>query len=164
MLLGVISDTHDNIDSIQRAVKLFNDRGVDVVIHCGDWCSPFTLTYFRNLNCKLLGVFGNVDGDREHLRRRARELGFEIESEFLSLVLDGRSIAVYHGVHEDLVRALAKCGEYDLVLRGHTHRPSVERVGSALVVNPGEACGYLTGRRTVAIIDLEVLRVEICEL
>ncbi|RLE55267.1 MAG: hypothetical protein DRJ40_08765 [Thermoprotei archaeon] len=164
MLIGVISDTHDNIGSVERAVKVFNEWGVSLVVHCGDWCAPFTLVKFKDLRCKLVGVFGNVDGERELLRRRARELKFEVEGEFLHLVLNGRSIAVYHGVYEDIVRALAKCGEYDIVLRGHTHRAEVQKLGNCIVVNPGEACGYLTGRRTVAIVNLETLDVRIIEL
>ena len=39
-----------------------------------------------------------------------------------------------------------------------------EKVKKTLVINPGEACGYLTGKSTIAIIDLEKMEAEIITL
>ena len=43
MLIGVMSDTHDNVPLIEKAVALFNDRKVGFVIHAGDYVAPFAL-------------------------------------------------------------------------------------------------------------------------
>ena len=40
----------------------------------------------------------------------------------------------------------------------------MRRIGSTLVLNPGEACGCLTGRKTVALLDTEALSIEIVGL
>jgi uncharacterized protein len=40
MKIGLISDTHDNIQNIQNAISLFNDKHVSFVIHGGDIVSP----------------------------------------------------------------------------------------------------------------------------
>ena len=45
-----MSDTHDHMDNISKAVKIFNERNIDVLIHCGDYVSPFTFRAFDNLN------------------------------------------------------------------------------------------------------------------
>ncbi|HIE24086.1 MAG TPA: metallophosphoesterase, partial [Candidatus Korarchaeota archaeon] len=79
-----------------------------------------------------------------------------------------REILAFHGfgslsLTEKVARVLADCGEYDVVLFGHTHSPVVEKRGS-LLVNPGEASGKLTGRKTAALVDLENLEAEIVEL
>ncbi|MDD9973593.1 MAG: metallophosphoesterase family protein, partial [Candidatus Poribacteria bacterium] len=37
MKLGVMSDSHDNIPNVKRAVALFNEIGVDLVVHAGDF-------------------------------------------------------------------------------------------------------------------------------
>ncbi len=58
---------------------------------------------------------------------------------------------------------IADSNEYDAVLFGHTHSPLVYRRRS-LLVNPGEACGKLSGRRTVALLDLKELKAEIVEI
>lgn len=54
------------------------------------------------------------------------------------------------------MEALAVSGAYDVVIYGHTHKAEMEKKeDKALMINPGECCGHLTRRRTVAILDLE---------
>jgi putative phosphoesterase len=36
-MIGIISDTHDNLPAIKRAVDLFNEKNVDLVLHAGDF-------------------------------------------------------------------------------------------------------------------------------
>ena len=91
------------------------------------------------------------------------ELGVKPLGNFAALELDGRRIALLHGTHEDIVGALLKSGSFDVVVRGHNHRAEV-REGKTLLVNPGEVCGYLSGRQTVALLDLAELRAEILQL
>ncbi len=161
MLLGLISDTHDNVEAIRKAVEVFNSRGVEVVLHAGDYNAPFTAEAFRGLKAKLLGVYGNVDGEREGLKERYRKvLGAEILGDFGDLEFGGYRVALIHGVVQPIVEALAASGRYRVVVRGHLHKPEAVKIGQTLIVNPGEACGYLTGKRTIAILDLETLKVE----
>jgi predicted phosphodiesterase len=47
MKIGLISDTHDNIQNIQNAIISFNDKHVRVVIHAGDIVSPETVETLR---------------------------------------------------------------------------------------------------------------------
>jgi len=56
-------------------------------------------------------------------------------------------------------RALIASGEYDLIVYGRTHQVDI-RQGRPLVVNPGECGGWLTGRSTVATVDLETMKPE----
>lgn len=70
MLIGIMSDTHDNLIFTKKAIKLFNSRKVEHVIHAGDYTSPFTLKLFRELKCKYTGIFGNNDGDKLLLQDR----------------------------------------------------------------------------------------------
>jgi putative phosphoesterase len=62
-----------------------------------------------------------------------------------------------------VIDAIEASGMYDLLVRGHTHTASVKE-DRTLVVNPGEVCGYLTGRKTVAIFEPEKMRAEIFEI
>ena len=43
MQVGVMSDSHDNIPNVKRAVALFNEIGVDLVVHAGDFIAPFAI-------------------------------------------------------------------------------------------------------------------------
>ncbi|MFH1329002.1 MAG: metallophosphoesterase [Candidatus Bathyarchaeota archaeon] len=162
LLVGLISDTHDNISAINEAVKVFNGKGVRLVLHAGDYNSPFTAKLFKKLNCNLIGVFGNIDGEREMLQSRYSKINAEIRGNFAEVEAGGLKIALLHGIHEPIINALAKCGEYGVVVHGHTHVQRNQKVRETLVVNPGEACGYLTGKKTVAILDT-MLKVEFIE-
>lgn len=139
MKIGVLSDTHDQVDQILKAVEILNNEGVELVIHCGDWVAPFTLTFYKKLKAPIKGVFGNNDGDRflHPIRAQAFGINIEYEERVLSLILDGRKIFVYHGDYGEVTDALITCGKYDAVFHGHTHRRVNELVGKTLSLNPG---------------------------
>jgi putative phosphoesterase len=159
MLIGIISDTHDNQDKTKKAIELFNKKDVGYVIHAGDYTSPFTLKLFKELNCKYVGVFGNNDGDKLLLLERSEG---NIYNQPYIFTLGNRKIIILHEHH--LVDALADSGHFDLIIFGHTHEAVVRKVKNTLVINPGEAGKWLYGKSTVAIADLEKMEAEIIEL
>ena len=69
MKIGIISDTHDNVPKVKEAVTIFNEEGVDLVIHAGDYIAPFAVAPLNNLKCDYVGVFGNNDGEKLGLNR-----------------------------------------------------------------------------------------------
>ena len=75
MKIGLISDTHDNVENILRAVKKFTEMRVDFVVHLGDIVAPATLQYFKGLKMKL--ITGNCDGDLPKIESKCSEFGFE---------------------------------------------------------------------------------------
>ncbi|MCW4008235.1 MAG: metallophosphoesterase [Candidatus Bathyarchaeota archaeon] len=154
MLVGVISDTHDNLPMIEKTIRRLNEEKVALVLHAGDYVSPFVIPKFKALNARLIGVFGNNDGDRELLKKRCSETGnCEIRGRFAEVNAEGFRIALLHGDETELLNALINCGGFDAVVYGHFHA-EVSRVnGRTLVVNPGEVCGYITGKTTLALLD-----------
>ncbi|AKB83222.1 Phosphodiesterase [Methanosarcina barkeri 3] len=163
-MIGIISDSHDNINAIQKAVELFNGKNVKAVLHAGDLVSPFTARAFRELESKFYFVFGNNDGDKVTLTKRFEEIGATSCGDFGDLTIDGLHIALLHGTNETLVKALAKSGEFDVVVRGHTHEPGVKIIEGVPVINPGEASGVLSEKSTVAILEISNLNIEIMQL
>ncbi len=159
MLLGIIADTHDNLTMTRKAVELFNDRNVDYMIHAGDFTSPFTLKLFSELKCRYAAVFGNNDGDKLLLQERS---GGSIKNQPLMLTLENKKIVVVH--EHQAVNALADSGHFDVVIYGHTHEPLVKKVNTSLLINPGEVCGWLYGKPTAALLDLNKMEAEIIEL
>lgn len=165
--MGVVSDSHDNLEAIRRAAEAFRARGVRIVAHAGDWVAPFAAKALREAlgpGIRIVGVFGNNEGERLYFSQIASKFGVEILGEAGAFEAAGRRIGIYHGTAPIVVEAMAKSGLFDVVIYGHTHKVDVRREGRTLVVNPGELCGYLTGRRTAAVVDLERLEVEIFEL
>ena len=160
MLVGVISDTHDNMNMLKKAVDLFNEREVEHVLHAGDYIAPFTAREFRRLRCKLVGVFGNNDGEKAGLVKNFEEFG-ELHEGTYQLDLDGKMIAITH--YPDIAETLARRGPYDVVIYGHTHRAEI-RMGKPLLINPGECGGWLEGKSTVMLLDLKETQAELVEL
>jgi len=165
MLIGILSDTHDNLPMVERAVARLNGLSPDLVLHAGDFVSPFVIPRLAALSCPCIGVFGNNDGDRALLAARARESGnVELRGCFTVRHADGRSIALIHGHEPDALGEIAGAGIFDVVVHGHNHRPSISERGGTLVVNPGEVCGYLTGKGTIAVLETGRLEAKILEL
>ncbi len=168
MKIGVISDTHDHMENIAKAVKKFNEKNIDVLIHCGDYVSPFTFRAFDELNPNIknnfYGVYGNNDGDRLFLQKILGQIcqlvGMELISEF-----DGIRVYANHMPNKETVDSIAKSGNFEIILFGHTHSfLSKKYDNGVLVVNPGECCGYLSGKATIAIIDTHILEAKIIEI
>ncbi|RLE64797.1 MAG: metallophosphoesterase [Thermoprotei archaeon] len=169
MLVGVLSDTHDNLNNVEKAINLLKRKKITTVIHAGDIIAPFTLRKFLNTGLKFYGVFGNNDGEIFLLSKIALSTGLNLKPQPYELELDGRKIIIFHGMGgmEETKRvayALVRYGNYDIVIFGHTHEVMVEKVEDKLLLNPGEVFGGLTGKATLAILDLETLEVEIIEL
>ena len=154
MLIGLISDTHDNLSKVEKAVKRLNEEKVDLVLHAGDYVAPFVIPKFKALNCKLVGVFGNNDGDHEQLKKRFNETdNCTLRGRFAEINADSFRIALLHGDDTELLNALANHGGFDAVVHGHSHANVLNNKETVLVVNPGEVCGYLTGKSTIALLD-----------
>ncbi len=159
MLIGVIADTHDNQPMTRRAIEFFNGKHIDYMIHAGDFTSPFTVKLFKDLRCRYSGIFGNNDGDKLLLQERSEG---NIKNAPLVLTLAGKKIVVIHEHH--IVEALAGSGHFDAVIYGHTHEPVIKKIKNSLLLNPGEVCGWLYGKPTAALLDLEKMEAEIQEL
>ena len=165
MLIGAISDTHDNLPQIEKAVKYLNDQNVGLVLHAGYYVAGFVIPRFKVLNCKLIGVFGNNDGDHQLLKKRFSETpNCTIHDQFASVEIEGYRIALLHGEESELLNAIVNSGYLRVVVHGHSHNSSIELKDKTLAINPGELCGYLTGKSTLALLDTVKHEARIVEL
>jgi putative phosphoesterase len=149
-MIGILSDSHDNIPNIRVAVRLFKDAGCDLVVHAGDVVAPFAARELAALGCPVKAVYGNCDGEKAGLAAALEPFGF-IHQAPLVFEHGGRRILVTH-LNRPAVEFAAK-HTYDVVIFGHTHKPDIRRDGKTLLVNPGETGGWVTGRSTIALYD-----------
>jgi uncharacterized protein len=162
MRVGLIADTHDRLPAIRDLVKIMAERGATVVMHAGDYCAPFSLDPFDEASMPLLGIFGRNDGDPEGLKARAAHgMGIELYQSPHSFDFNGSRILLVHDLGEVTKHSI---DGHDIVIHGLTHRQETVTRGKTLIVNPGEACGWLTGNCTAAILDLDTVVVEIVSL
>jgi len=162
MKLGFFADTHDNLPMISKAVDLFNRKQVDLVIHLGDFVSPFFLRALNGLRSNLVAIFGNNDGDKLMLKTRFQEKGYDLFSPPQTLDLDKKKVLILHEPFE--LKALIISGEYQIIAYAHTHVPEFRIEKETLVINPGECGGWLYGKATIAFVDLATMKGELIEL
>ena len=159
-LVGIISDTHDNRKLIKKAADIFNERECALIVHAGDYIAPFTFFDLEGLQGSFIGVYGNNDGEKKGLAEKFSAIGtiYEPPHEFDYL---GKHFALMHS--PDIMGDFISRGDIDVIIYGHLHEIDI-RYGRPLVINPGECCGYLTGRSTIAVLDLSDMTVELIDL
>jgi len=145
MKIAIISDSHDNVPNLEKALDWINSQGISLIIHCGDLSAPSMLAKVLapNFKGKIHLVHGNV-GDPELLEEVAKK--FEnvhlhgkigelvLPSELGTVPIRGQSPGEKEGVKIAFThfpakaKELAKTGKYDLVFYGHTHKPWEEKL------------------------------------
>ncbi|MFN3550311.1 MAG: metallophosphoesterase [Endomicrobiia bacterium] len=167
MLIGIISDTHENMQVIDKAVEIFNQKNVSFVFHAGDIISPITFSHFDKLNCPIHFVFGNNDGEKQMLKEKYSKRGSIIQNPPLEYnIKEDNKLIKFIIFHEppSEIDDLAKSGKYDYIIYGHTHKKDLRIVGKTIIINPGESGGWLFGEKTVAIVDTKTQKVEFLNL
>lgn len=154
MLLGVVSDTHNNLKNIESIITLFNEREVDLVIHTGDITNSKSLDKFSQLRCHMICVYGNNDRSESGLEEIAIKNKFELEHPPYITKIAGKKIAIFHEP-ENINEFLSKNIDLDVILHGHTHRHREEILNGTLIFNPGESAGMIKGKNTIGIINLK---------
>ena len=160
MRVGVLSDIHDHLWALDAALQLLHDKA-DVLLCCGDLCSPFVIDELARFPGAVHIVFGNNDADLFRITSKAAKYpSLTLHGEFMSAVFGGKRIAMQH--FDNLARPLARSGEFDAVCFGHNHQFEISRVQDCLLLNPGCLLGAQFGngrreacRRTVLVYDTE---------
>ncbi|MEA3400314.1 MAG: phosphodiesterase [Armatimonadota bacterium] len=164
MRIGIIADTHGNLDGWQRARELLGE--VELIVHCGDVLyhgpkfepvegyGPMALAEAINdSHVPVLIARGNGDSDVDQL-----VLEVPLQSPYLFAQMEGLRILAAHGhitPPEELV-GLARGWGIGLLLTGHVHVPVLARHGELVHVNPGTVTYPLAedealARRTCAL-------------
>jgi uncharacterized protein len=122
LTVGIISDTHGLLRP--EAVKAL--RGVAHILHAGDVGAPEVLEELRKI-APVTAVRGNVDRDEWASALPLSEV-FEIE---------GISIYMLHILDE--LDLKPEAAGFEVVVYGHSHKPSSETKNGVLFFNPGSA-------------------------
>ncbi len=141
MLLAIMSDSHDNIWNMRKAVSIIREQRAAQIIHCGDFVAPFMLKELEQAQIPVHGVFGNNDGDKYLLMKLSIV-------ELQNITIYGQTGAIAAGgirigfAHERIkADGLLFQGGYDLVCFGHTHAFMTESIHRTTLLNPGEIMG-----------------------
>ena len=141
MKIGVLSDSHDHIPNLARAVHLAASNGAGLLIHCGDLISPFMLPYLARFPGPVHLVYGNNVGDQHLISSRCQHRFANLTHHGIqaSLEIQGCRIGVHH--YPELAKGLAATGQYDIVCCGHDHKAAIQDIDGCLLVDPGDLLG-----------------------
>lgn len=135
-VVGVISDTHGLLRPEAEAAL----TRCDAIVHAGDIGRPEVLDALRAI-APLTAIRGNVDSWAADI------------PDTQVLEIDERFLYILHDVNAlDLDPAAAG---FDVVVSGHSHKPSVREKSGVLYVNPGSA-GPRRFKLPVALALLEI--------
>jgi putative phosphoesterase len=153
-----MADSHENLVTIRRAVEVFRANRCDLVVHAGDFIAPFAAGELGDLNCPIKAVYGNCDGEKQGLKTTFETLGIIQKAPFF-FKHQGLNFALVH-LGSTLAPLLTR-GGFDIIIFGHTHKPEIRSEKSALLINPGESGGWVSGKSTVALLNPATLTAEI---
>jgi putative phosphoesterase len=156
MQIGILSDTHSRYPTVEKALKLLQERKINVVLHCGDIEDADTVWLFQGFTAHF--VFGNCDTERLSLRQAIHGIGETLHEPFGQVELEGVKIAFVHGDDEHLLRQLKHSGRFDFLFYGHTHQAKEQVRGRTRVINPGAL--HRARPKTFAVLDLATGAVE----
>ncbi len=149
MRIAIISDTHNQTNSVRAALREMAKRGVERVLHCGDIQNAETVRLFP---AHTHFVFGNCDADRTGIATAVQAIGGTLHGAWGEMEIAGQAIAFTHGDDGVLLRDLEHTDAFDFLFHGHTHIAKEHRSGITRVINPGAL--QRVARRTFLILDL----------
>ena len=151
MRIGIMSDTHDDLDNLNRALERLRSEGVTKIFHCGDVCGPDAVRALAGFNVRI--VQGNMDRHPELAHAIEKTLGRGQLAWIQRGALNGRLAVVIHGDNEEMLGNLITSGRYAYVFHGHTHRRRDQQIGHTRVINPGALGGTRYENRSFCILD-----------
>jgi uncharacterized protein len=151
MRIGILSDSHSRYATVEKALQLLEEKGVELFLHCGDIDDAETVWLFPG---KTHFVWGNCDTERASLRQAIHGIGATLHEPFADLELDGKKIAFVHGDNKRLLEGIEFSGYFDYVFYGHTHFAEEHRTGRTRVINPGAL--HRARSKTCVVLDLDM--------
>ncbi len=147
MKIGIISDSHDDMENVQESISIFNRNDVKYVIHAGDYIFPGIIKEFVKLKAKLIGVLGNNDGEINGISKSFKDINGELMGEIGEIEIDKIKFGIYHGTKMEIKENMIKSQKYDILICGHTHQQEPLYFGKippttnskTFVLNPGSS-------------------------
>jgi len=152
MKIGIISDTHDNLENLTKAIQVLRAEGVTKVFHCGDVCGIDVIRALRGFEVWI--AQGNMDRHSGTTPAIEKIVGPERMRWLQKPTLNGYAIAMLHGDNEEMLMDLIRSEHFAYVFHGHTHRRCDQTIGRTRVINPGALGGTRRQSRSLCILDL----------
>jgi uncharacterized protein len=130
MKIGIVSDTHGNIENLEKVIEwMVRKHKISALYHLGDDYDD--ITKVPDLFLEVSQVPGLYDD---------RYKNGSLPAKNFEMVL-GVSILLVHFLDKDATKEDLQ--RSDIILHGHTHREEIKMVDGRLFLNPGHLKGPL---------------------
>ncbi len=134
MVLGVVSDTHGNVEGLRQAVSMMLEAApIDLFVHLGDdYDDALIFEEYDRDYLRVPGVFSEYYADPSIPNRVIKEF------EGWRFLLTHTDVSHANDLPSDLKpQNLIRAKQVDVILHGHTHIPRLEEIDGILFINPG---------------------------
>ncbi len=156
-LVGLISDTH--IPSRAKAIpnEVFEiSNGVNLILHAGDLTQLSIVDELQQL-VPVVAVSGKMD--RGEVRKRLLKMdSIKVYNWKIGVTHDPE---IFSGTRR--MKTIAKQNNLNILVFGHTHRPSLKQAEEVLFINPGSPTNPLPSfitKPTVALLKITKEKIE----
>jgi hypothetical protein len=130
MKIGIISDTHGNIELVESAAEwLIQRQKIAILYHLGDDYDD--VKYLGDRYVEIVQVPGLYDDRYKDGSLPAKR--FEM--------VQGLTVLIVHSQEKDATREDIR--RADIIVSGHTHRAEIRLINGRLYINPGHLKGAL---------------------
>ena len=145
----VLSDSHGDTASLERAIAAVGEKNIDMIIHLGDIARDVDYLEMMYYPKRVASVVGNNDfmrsGDHE------RVIDFDGHKIF---ICHGHTLGVSYGTER--LETIARQKGCEAALFGHTHQPTHKKCDDGLIVlNPGSVSRPRGSKPSFAILETE---------
>lgn len=142
--IGLISDTHIPTRARELPAQLFEIFGdVDHIIHAGDYVDHSVISNLQKI-APITGCYGNMDPT-------------SLKNELLKVVtlkIENHIIKIIHNLGGGARIKEFKSAGATIIIHGHTHKVSIKREPSLLIINPGSATNSFITSNSVGLLYL----------
>jgi putative phosphoesterase len=156
-IIGLISDTHipTRANAIPKKVlEIFKDSSL--IVHAGDLIQLSVLNNLKNL-APVVAVCGNMD--RHDVRKKLPKIdSVRVYDWKIGVVHDAGALWI-----REKMKKIVKQNKFDVLVFGHTHRPTFKWGKNVLFVNPGSPTNPLPPflvKPTVALLEITKKKIE----
>lgn len=140
--LGLLSDSHKEVDYTRQVIHLLKELGAQYLIHAGDLCIEDNLAVLHESKLPYISVFGNNDSSLVKLSSE-----YNIKPEPYYFKIKDTTFKLMHLPYY-------MSADSDVVVYGHTHMFEQSFKAETLFINPGEVCARNKPKIETAMLEI----------
>jgi len=141
MKIAIISDVHDNLINLQKALNIIKKEQIDTVFVLGDLGNIDSLNFLKkNFTKKIYFVIGNADIDLDEVEIE----NVKIFKKIGLIQIENINFLIIHNIGQLQKKDIQE--KTDCVFYGHTHKPwisdsKIKNDKIIKLINPGNIAG-----------------------